>query len=67
MRCNVGGADRWIRIVLGVVLAVYGYTQMVWWLAAIGVVVLLTGVFRFCGLYTFFGISTCKTETPPQA
>ena len=67
MRCNVGGADRWIRIVLGAVLAVYGYTQMVWWLAAIGVVVLLTGVFRFCGLYTLFGISTCKTETPPQA
>ncbi len=62
MRCNVGGADRWIRIVLGAALAVYGYTQMVWWLAAIGVVVLLTGVFRFCGLYTLFGISTCKPE-----
>lgn len=64
MQCNVGGADRWIRIVLGVALAIYGYTQMVWWLAAVGVVVFLTGAFRFCGLYTLFGISTCKKETP---
>jgi hypothetical protein len=62
MRCNVGGADRWIRIVLGAVLAGYGYTQMIWWLAVVGAVILLTGVFRFCCAYTLFGISTCKKE-----
>jgi hypothetical protein len=62
MRCNVGGADRWIRIVLGAVLAGYGYSQMIWWLAIVGVIIFLTGVFRFCGAYTLFGISTCKKE-----
>lgn len=60
MTCNVGGSDRWIRIVLGAVLAVYGYTQMIWWLAVLGAVVFLTGVFRFCGLYTLLGFSTAR-------
>lgn len=62
MKQNVGGADRTVRFVLGVVLLGAGYFLMAWWLMLVGVVVFLTGWFRFCGAYTLFGVSTCKVE-----
>ena len=62
MKQNVGEVDRYVRFALGVVLVVVGYTQMLWWLVAVGVVVVLTGLCRFCGAYSLFGVSTCKVE-----
>ena len=59
MKKNVGGIDRVLRIVVGLVLialAVAGQIGAWGWL---GVVVLATGVFSFCGAYTLFGFSTC--------
>ena len=59
---NVGTTDRMTRIVLGIVLLGIAWQMMLWWAGVIGVVVLLTGVLRWCGLYSLFGISTCKME-----
>lgn len=59
---NVGTMDRIIRIVLGIILLGIAWQMMLWWVGVIGVVVLLTGAFRWCGLYSLLGISTCKIE-----
>ncbi len=59
MTANVGGIDRVLRAVLGVVLIalVFVGPQTPWgW---IGVVPLLTALVRFCPLYPLLGISTC--------
>lgn len=54
---NVGGADRIIRIVLGLVIMAVGYSYGSPW-GLLGIVVLATGIFRFCLLYPLLGIST---------
>lgn len=59
MTANVGGIDRVLRAVLGVVLIalVFVGPQTPWgW---IGVVPLLTALVRFCPLYPLLGVSTC--------
>lgn len=69
MTPNVGGADRIIRIVVGVVLLALAFltgtlgTGTLWWVGVIaGVVLLGTGLMRFCALYPLLGISTCQTK-----
>jgi hypothetical protein len=60
---NVGTVDRVIRIVAGLALiaaSLLGYIGLWGW---IGVVVLATGLFRFCPAYLPFGLSTCPTKT----
>ncbi|MHB2147423.1 YgaP family membrane protein [Calditrichota bacterium LG25] len=60
MNKNVGGIDRWIRIVLGIVLIalVFVGPQIKWgW---IGLVPLLTGIVGFCPAYLPFKFSTYK-------
>lgn len=58
---NVGNVDRVIRIVLGIGMIGAGIYYGSW-LGAIGAVPLLTGIFGTCGLYSLFGISTCKIK-----
>ncbi len=50
MTCNVGGADRVFRIVGGLVVLGWGLYDRTW-LGLIGLVPLLTGLFRYCPLY----------------
>lgn len=62
MKINVGGIDRILRIVAG--LALIGLTLAgvigVWgW---IGIVPLVTGLFKFCPLYTVLGMNTCPMD-----
>lgn len=60
MIANVGTVDRAVRILAGlalIVAAAMGWIGVWGWL---GVVVLATGVFRFCPAYLPFGLSTCK-------
>jgi hypothetical protein len=62
MKANVGGIDRVLRIVAGLVLiglAVAGIGAPWTW---IGVVPLLTGVFGFCAFYTLLGINSCPVK-----
>lgn len=70
---NVGGLDRTLRIVLGLVLLavallppvagfsiVAGLGAWKWVMAAVGAVMLLTGVIRVCPAYLPFGLNTCR-------
>ena len=59
MKKNVGGADRIIRIILGIgllSLIVVG-PKTLWGL--VGLVPLLTATFSFCPLFLILGMSTC--------
>ena len=65
MKKNMGGADRMIRIVIAIVVAVLYFTGTV--TGTLGIVLLvLAGVFlltsfiNFCPLYTILGINTGK-------
>lgn len=59
MQANVGGADKWLRIVVGLALIVWALMGGPVW-AWIGVVPLATGLFNFCPLYKLVGINTCR-------
>ena len=59
MQANVGQADKWVRIVVGVALIAWAVTGGPVW-AWIGVVPLATGLFNFCPLYRLIGINTCR-------
>lgn len=62
---NVGGIDKYIRILAGFILVLVGYREEVFWATLLGAVLFFTGWFSWCGLYALFGKSTCK-ETPPK-
>jgi hypothetical protein len=62
MKANVGGVDRILRTIVGLVLIglVMSGTIGVWgW---VGVVFIATGVFSFCPAYRLMGIKTCKND-----
>ena len=60
MKSNVGGVDKIIRIILGVVLIslVFWGPKTLWGL--LGFIPLITGVIGFCPLYLPFRITTKK-------
>jgi ABC-type branched-subunit amino acid transport system permease subunit len=66
MKANVGGIDRALRIVVGLVMVAMAAVGTIGSWGYLGLIVLATGVFRFCGAYTLLGISTCavKNDTP---
>jgi ABC-type branched-subunit amino acid transport system permease subunit len=68
MKANVGGIDRVLRIVAGVILIALAVTGTIGAWGYLGLIVLATGVFSFCGAYTLLGINTCpmkaQEETP---
>ena len=65
---NVGSADRWIRLLIGVVLIALPLATNVFstwgtWqyaVALVGAVLVVTAVFRFCPAYALFGVRTCS-------
>lgn len=62
MKFNVGGIDRILRIVVGLALIGLTLTGTIGVWGWIGVLPLLTGVFKFCPAYTLFGMSSCSME-----
>ncbi len=68
MKANVGNVDRVLRIIGGVALIALTLAHVIGPWGWLGLVVIATGVLRFCGAYTLLGISTCKIspseETP---
>ena len=62
MKFNVGGVDRILRIVIGLVLIALAATNTVGWWGWLGVIPLLTGVVRFCPLYSLVGMNTCPMK-----
>jgi hypothetical protein len=61
MKCNVGGTDRIIRIILGVVIILAGFYFKSWW-GVVGILLIVTGLIRLCPAYIPFGFSTCKPD-----
>ncbi|BCN37968.1 membrane protein [Alicycliphilus denitrificans] len=59
MKRNVGGLDRGLRIVVGLVLIALAATGTVGWWGWIGVVPLLTGLVGGCPAYSLLGVNTC--------
>ena len=62
MNANVGGTDRVLRVVVGVVLIALTATGTVGVWGSIGVVPLLTGLIRWCPLYPLFGFNSCTAK-----
>ncbi len=65
MKCNVGKADRTIRVILGLAIIAVGVYFQSWW-GAIGIIPLFTAAIGWCPLYAPFKISTCSTEEQQQ-
>lgn len=64
MTCNVGGIERPIRIVVGILalgIGAFGGLPPVGTGVAlvVGAIALVTGVIGFCPLWTVLGINTC--------
>lgn len=62
MKANVGGIDRVLRVVVGVVLialTVFGAIGSWGW---IGVIPVATAALGFCPLYTALGFNTCAMK-----
>jgi hypothetical protein len=69
MEHNVGNIDRGIRFIIGFGLFLVGMYLKVLLITAVGLLVILTGIIRFCLLYKILKISTvckgsCEKETP---
>ena len=58
---NVGKADKYFRIILGIIIVILGFIFKSW-LGAIGLIPILTGVINWCPLYLLRGISTSKED-----
>lgn len=56
---NVGRLDQIIRIVVGILFIALAYTGVIGNWGYIGVIPLLTGLMRWCPLYTMLGLQTC--------
>lgn len=62
MKANVGGIDRILRIVLGIVLIALAAMGTIGAWGYLGVLLLATGVFRWCPAYAPFGFSSCPDK-----
>ena len=68
LKTNEGGLDRTVRIILGGVLAWLGTVSgavtgtLATVTLVVGIVLIVTGITGFCGLYKVLGINTCSTR-----
>jgi hypothetical protein len=67
MKKNMGTADRIIRLLIAIIIAVLYFYKQITGLAAIilgiiAIVFLLTSIFARCPLYVPFGLSTRRKE-----
>jgi len=63
MKTNVGGIDRTVRIVLGLVLLGLMATGNIGVWGWLGIVPIATGAIGWCPPYAIFGWSTCATKS----
>ena len=55
---NVGGIDRFIRLVIAVTIAGFAFVYNIWWLYLIAALVLITSILGYCCVYRLFGYNT---------
>ncbi|MCG6201372.1 YgaP family membrane protein [Psychromonas antarctica] len=61
MKKNVGGVDRILRLVVGLVIVGAGFYFQSWW-GIVGLIPLLTASIRWCPAYLPFGFSSCNYD-----
>jgi len=67
MQANLGNPDRTVRFIVGIlliVLPILGKLSVTWtWVSVIvGIVLVLTAIFRFCPAYRLLGIRSKPRE-----
>jgi hypothetical protein len=62
MKFNVGGIDRILRIIVGIVLIGLSLMGIIGVWGWIGIVPLVTGLFKICPLYSIIGMNTCPMK-----
>lgn len=67
MKKNVGTADKIVRVIAAIILAVLYFAGVIQGILGIillilAIIFIITSVVSFCPLYTLFGISTCPTK-----
>ncbi len=64
MKANVGGIDKALRIIGGIVLLALFFVLEgnARWLGLIGLVPLLTGLIGWCPAYALIGVKTCSVQ-----
>jgi hypothetical protein len=64
MKVNVGGIDRVVRILagIGILSLVFILEGNARYWGLVGILPLVTGLFRFCPAYSIFGLSSCPME-----
>ena len=62
MTKNIGGIERLLRIVAGLVLIALAATGTVGWWGWLGAIPLATGLIGWCTPYSLLGINTCKNR-----
>jgi len=67
MKKNMGNADRAIRVIIAVLIAVLYFTNVI--SGTVGLILLilagvfvLTSLISFCPLYTLVGVNTCPVK-----
>jgi hypothetical protein len=60
MKANVGGMDKNLRIVVGLIVILGGILTEHYLVAAIGIVPIATALINWCPAYVPFGISSAK-------
>lgn len=60
MNKNIGTVDRWIRIIVGVVLIALAISGSIGAWGWIGIIPLATALINFCPLYRLIGFSSNK-------
>jgi len=67
MKTNMSTADKFIRVLIGIVIAILYYMEVISGTTAIvilglGIILLITSLVSYCPLYAILGIKTCKTK-----
>ena len=64
MKTNVGGIDKAVRIIAGLVLLslIFILDGTARWWGLVGIVPLFTGTLGWCPLYTLLGLDTCPAR-----
>ena len=67
MKKNIGTADRFVRVMIGVIAIILGLSGILegnlkWIALGVGALMIIVASVQFCPFYVLFGINTCKVK-----
>jgi len=63
MKCNIGNFDRILRMTIGLILLGLTVTGTIGPWGWVGVIPLVTSLFRFCPVYAILGYQSCAKDS----